>query len=75
MDTNSEEHRAACEIRWLANQSEKEQIDYCKLVEKHRGREAAKELYRAAQASPATHAAGPSDRYLAFCASPGNPKP
>lgn len=71
----SEEHRAACEIRWLARKPDWERIDYCKLVEKHRGREAAKALYRAAISLVATPAGGPSDRYLAFRASSGKPLP
>lgn len=51
MDQSQDAHRAACEARWLMRLPPHEQVEFCKLVEKHRGREAAVSLYKAAQAA------------------------
>jgi len=56
----SENFRNLCETRWLAAQPELDQVKYCELIQKHRGREAAVALYRAAQSLLATPASTPS---------------
>lgn len=57
----SDAYRSACETRWLAAQPEFARIEYCRLVTKHRGREAAEALYRAARslADPAATQSAP----------------
>lgn len=43
-DTSSEEHRAACEARYLARRPAHEITEFLELVEKRRGKAAAEKL-------------------------------
>lgn len=48
-DTSSEEHRAACEARYLARRPAHEITEFLELVEKRRGKEAADKLRKDAR--------------------------
>jgi len=49
-DTSTEDWRHACEVRHVAAMSEERRADYCKGVERHRGRASAVKLWRDAKA-------------------------
>ncbi len=50
MDTNSEEHRAACEIRWIMAQPKEARTEYYRQVAKRRGDSVAQALVEAVNA-------------------------